>query len=142
MLIDVLVAAGMVLAGGTLGALFLAHGVAVAGAGLAVFDVAMSELLAARFKLTGLVLALLFALALGILAHAAFISIAATDWAPDVARQFFAPLAAGSAVACVGALIHYARYRAPFTWIIAVAAALYAGFGALKLTFGNGWLHL
>jgi hypothetical protein len=142
MLTDLMVAAGVVLAAGTIVALCLTYGVVVAATGLAVFDIAMSELLATRFKLTGLVLALLFALAAAVVAHAAILSIAAADWGPDIARQFFAPLAAGAAGACLGALIHYARYRAPLTWGIAIAAALYAGFGALKLTFGNAWLHL
>jgi hypothetical protein len=43
-------------------------------------------------------------------------------------------MAVGIAVGA-GAVIHYPRYRAPFTVGIAVAAALYAGFSALKLTF-------
>jgi hypothetical protein len=142
MLIDLLVATAVVLAAATIVAFCLTYSVVLAAAGLAVFDVVMSELLAARFKLTGLVLALLFAFAAAILAHTAIISIAAADWGPDLMRQFFAPLTAGAAMACAAAVIHYARYRAPFTLGIAIAAALYAGFGALKLTFGNAWLHL
>jgi len=48
---------------------------------------------------------------------------------------------AAAAMACAAALIHYARHRAPFTVSMAAAGALYARFGALKLTFGNAWLH-
>jgi hypothetical protein len=138
MLIDFMVAAGVVLAAGTIVALCLTYTVVLPATGLAVLDIAMSELLATRM-LMGLVLALLFALAVAVVARAAILSIAATDWGPDIARRLFAPLAGGAAGACFAGLIHYARYRAPLTWGI---AALYAGFGAPKLIFGNGWFPL
>jgi len=144
MLIDVGAAVAIVLASGAIADLGLPHGIGIAGLALLIFAFLLSELVARRerFKLSAFLLALVAALACAVLGQLAVLSIAAFDWTPDILRQFFAPLTAGAACACLGALAHRARYHAPFSWIIALAAGLYAIFGVLKLSFGNAWLHL
>jgi hypothetical protein len=143
MLTDIVAAVVILLASGAIAYLGLSHDVGIAGVALLIFSFILSELLARRlgFKLTGFVLALVAALACVVLGHLALISIAAFDWAPDLARQFFAPLTAGAICALIGALAHRARYHVPFAFVIAGAAGLYAVFGMLKLSFGNAWLH-
>jgi uncharacterized membrane protein len=116
MLIDIVVAVATVLAAAAIVDLGLARGVGIAGVALRLFSF--------------------------VLGHLAVLSVAALDGAPDIARQFFAPLTVGAAAACIGALAHRARYHVSFSWMIAAAAGLYAVFGALKLSFGNAWLHL
>jgi hypothetical protein len=144
MLIDIVVAVATVLAAAAIVDLGLAGGVGIAGVALLLFSFVLSELLARRqsLRFTGLVLALYAAVACFVLGHLAVLSVAALDGAPDIARQFFAPLTVGAAAACIGALAHRARYHVSFSWMIAAAAGLYAVFGALKLSFGNAWLHL
>jgi len=142
MLIDIAAAMAILLAAGAILYLGLAYDVAIAGLALLIFAFILSELMGRRqgfgpkvFGLTGFVLALVAALACAVLGHLAVLSIAASDWAPDMSRQFFAPLAVGSACATLGALAHRARYHAPFSWIIALAFGLYAIFGLVRLAF-------
>jgi hypothetical protein len=139
MLIDIAAAMAILLAAGAILYLGLAYDVAIAGLALLIFAFILSELMGRRqgFGLTGFVLALVAALACAVLGHLAVLSIAASDWAPDMSRQFFAPLAVGSACATLGALAHRARYHAPFSWIIALAFGLYAIFGLVRLAFGK-----
>ncbi|SDR24462.1 hypothetical protein SAMN05444161_2336 [Rhizobiales bacterium GAS191] len=128
----------------------LSHGLGVSnsvgplGLTLLVYSFVLSELLARRaeFKVAGFALALIAAVACAVLGHLALLSIAASDEAPELTRQFFAPLTAGAVCASIGALAYYLTYRVPLSWTIAAAAGLYAVFGALKLGFGNTWMHL
>jgi 4-amino-4-deoxy-L-arabinose transferase-like glycosyltransferase len=144
MLIDIATALAILAGAVAIFGLGLPHGVGLMGLALLVYCFALSEGLArrARFKITGWVLTLVATAGCAVLGHLAILSIGASDAAPDIARQFFAPLTAGAACAAIGALAHYLTYRAPFTWLIGLAAGLYAVFGALKLGFGNGWMRL
>ncbi|MFI5014582.1 MAG: hypothetical protein ACHQAY_19790 [Hyphomicrobiales bacterium] len=144
MLIDIAAAVAVVLASAAILYLGLGYDVAIAGLALLIFGFILSELMAGRqgFRLTGFVLALVAAIACFVLGQLAVVSIAAFDRAPDLTRQFFAPLTAGAVCASIGALAHRARYHAPFSLVIALPAALYALFGALKLTLGQAWLRL
>jgi hypothetical protein len=144
MLTDIAAAAAILLICGAIIDLGVPHGVGAAASALLTFSFIASEMLARRagFKITGFVLALAAALACALIGQFAVVSIAAFDQAPDITRQFFAPLTVGAIFACVGALAHRARYHVPFSLIIAVAAGLYAVFGVMKLSFGNVGLRL
>jgi hypothetical protein len=144
MLIDIGAALASLAGAAAIFYLGLSYGPGATGLTLLVYSLVLSELLARRlrFQTTGFALAFVAAAACAVLGHLAVLSVAAADDAPELSRQFFAPLTAGAASASIGALAHYFTYRVPFAWIIAAAAALYAVFGALKLGLGNAWMHL
>ncbi|MFI4995251.1 MAG: hypothetical protein ACHQAQ_05640 [Hyphomicrobiales bacterium] len=148
MLIDAAAAMAIILAAAAIAYLGLSYDVASSGLALLAFAVALSELMLRRrmpgrpsFKIAGFVLALIASFACAVLGHLAVLWIAAFDGAPDIARQFFAPLTAGAICASIGALAHRARYRVRFSFVIALACGLYAVFGLLKLGLGNAWLR-
>jgi hypothetical protein len=144
MLIDAAAAMAIILAAAAIAYLGLSYDVASAGLALLAFGVALSERMTRHpsFKIAGFVLALIASFACAVLGHLAVLWIAAFDGAPDIARQFFAPLTAGAICASIGALAHRARYRVPFSLVIALACGLYAAFGLMKLGLGNAWLRV